>query len=291
MYSEDSLDITVRRDDPHLLSESPLFPSQSNTGPGGDDLSLSELSLKDRPAPSRKRFSLFAQPPEDESIDQEEGDDAGVEGQEENEEEAENRRKAASRTREEKLQHDLFILRRLNSAFSVFNEGLREAKTSSEKVSAQLEQTDALLDKYMNILVKTQSVAGLIFDEKWQGADADQDLLEKELEEAEARIRQEEEERLEAERLEHERREREKQERQEREERRLLEVEQRQLTAASRGRVTGVRGTRASMRGARASNRAGATSGVPRPSSAGRSGIARGTGSSISRGSGTNRRR
>ncbi|KZT28988.1 hypothetical protein NEOLEDRAFT_1128489 [Neolentinus lepideus HHB14362 ss-1] len=176
MYSEDSLDITVRKDDPHLLSESPLFHTQSNTGPGGDDLSLSELSLNNKPAAPRKRFSLFAHPQHEESVDQDEGTEAEAEDEaedeEEDEEEAEKRQRAAARTREEKLQHDLFILRKLNTSFSVFNEGLLEAKTSSEKVSVQLEQTNALLNRYVNILVKSHSVAGLIFDEKWQGADA-----------------------------------------------------------------------------------------------------------------------
>ncbi|EPQ57228.1 hypothetical protein GLOTRDRAFT_115240 [Gloeophyllum trabeum ATCC 11539] len=296
MYSEDSLDITIRRDDPHLMSESPLFPSQSsNTGPGGDDLSLSELSLNTKPAAPRKRFSLFAQPPEEDSVDQD--DEDNVEGEEEDGEEAEKRRKSAARTRDEKLQHDLFLLRKLNSAFSVYNEALREAKTSTETVSAQLQQTDALLDKYVNILSKSHSVAGLIFDEKWHGAEVDQEELERELEEAEARARQEEEERARAEQLERERLEREEQERKERQERARLEQEKRELAAASRGRVTGVRGTRASMRGARASSRAASTSGAPGPRSAsgtGQTGIPQGvsrSSSSLSRGSVKNRGR
>lgn len=41
-----------------------------------------------------------------------------------------------------------------------------------QQVAAQLSQTDALLDKYANMLAKSETVTRLIFDERWGGADA-----------------------------------------------------------------------------------------------------------------------
>lgn len=41
-----------------------------------------------------------------------------------------------------------------------------------QQVATQLAQTDALLDKYVNMLGKSEAVAKLIFDEQWEGADA-----------------------------------------------------------------------------------------------------------------------
>jgi len=41
-----------------------------------------------------------------------------------------------------------------------------------KRIAEQLEQTDALLNKYVNILSKTDQVARLIFDERWMGAEA-----------------------------------------------------------------------------------------------------------------------
>lgn len=39
-------------------------------------------------------------------------------------------------------------------------------------MAEQLSQTDALLDKYANMLAKSETVTRLIFDERWGGADA-----------------------------------------------------------------------------------------------------------------------
>lgn len=41
-----------------------------------------------------------------------------------------------------------------------------------QQVATQLAQTDALLDKYVNMLGKSEAVAKLIFDEQWEGAEA-----------------------------------------------------------------------------------------------------------------------
>lgn len=130
-----------------LLSEPSLSHDSSSglsgTGPGGNDLSLSELSLSDRPqpGPSRKpKFSLLAQPLHQDDLSDgsavADGDydpDATEQLDETmTQEDVEKARKLASRTREEKLQHDLFILKKLNSAFDVYKEALRETKSSTE---------------------------------------------------------------------------------------------------------------------------------------------------------------
>jgi len=41
-----------------------------------------------------------------------------------------------------------------------------------QRIAEQLEQTDALLNKYINILSKTEQAARLVFDERWMGAEA-----------------------------------------------------------------------------------------------------------------------
>ncbi|KAH9949592.1 DASH complex subunit Duo1-domain-containing protein [Amylocystis lapponica] len=174
-----------------LLSESSLLPGSSSnssrTGHGGDDLSLSELSLQDRPhaGPIRRRpFSLLAPPPDEPSIADEsavaedaEQDEEGVVDHTMTQEDVEKARKLATKTREEKLQHDLFILKKLNSAFEVYKEALRETKSSTERVATQLEHTNALLDKYVKILSQSENITRLIMDERWQGAEADEEVM------------------------------------------------------------------------------------------------------------------
>ena len=66
---------------------------------------------------------------EDAEGDDEEGEQ---EGKGEGEEEMQRTVRPRTQTREEKLQHDLYVLRKLNSAFGVYNEALREAKTHTE---------------------------------------------------------------------------------------------------------------------------------------------------------------
>ncbi|KAF9820284.1 hypothetical protein IEO21_01498 [Rhodonia placenta] len=257
-----------------LLSEPSLSHNSSSdlTGPGGDDLSLSELSLSERPqpGPSRKpKFSLLAQPlhqddlADDSAIDDGDYDPDATEQLDETmtQEDVEKARKLAARTREEKLQHDLFILKKLNSAFDVYKEALRETKSSAERVAIQLDHTNSLLDKYVRILSKSEDVTRLIMDERWQGAEADEEFIEQERQEAIERARREEEERRLSERRERERKEQERKEHEEREERERLERERNEaVKQAGRGSgVRGVRGTRASMRGMR---------GVPRAASA-----------------------
>lgn len=151
MDSPNLSELNFERSGSRLLSESSLLPSSSSsslsrTGPGGDDLSLSELSLSERPqpAPSRRpKFSLLAQPlplkpsapsGEDSAIAEEDADENAEVGLDHTmtQEDVERAKKLAARTREEKMQHDLFILKKLNSAFEVYKEALKEAKSGTE---------------------------------------------------------------------------------------------------------------------------------------------------------------
>ena len=122
-----------------LLEPTPdISSSSSRTGHGGDDLSLSELSLGDRPqskSAHRRPFSLLAQPQSpDESAVADEDAEQGEGGLDETmtQEEMEKANKAAAKTREEKLQHDLFVLKKLNAAFDVYKDALRETKSSTD---------------------------------------------------------------------------------------------------------------------------------------------------------------
>jgi hypothetical protein len=151
-----------------LLDQSPQFSFNSassslHTGPGGDDLSLSELYPDNRPPKTepQTRHNPKTRPsiaealgfgaPLDQSDDQsvlhalEEGEereeDAGV-GEDEEGTEADvtvrvgdedaDRTSIATQSREEKLQSDLFVLRQLNGAFAVYNDALREAQGGTE---------------------------------------------------------------------------------------------------------------------------------------------------------------
>lgn len=123
-----------------LLSESLLAPSSSSsrTGHRDDDLSLSELSIQDRPFPSRRKFSLFAQPPSPEHADGSAPEDEEADGEEGGPdqtmrpEDVEKAQRAAAKTREEKLQSDLYILKKLNGALNVYKAALRETKSGTE---------------------------------------------------------------------------------------------------------------------------------------------------------------
>lgn len=126
--SADSSDITFTSGS-RLLSESPPAPSSSSishsqTGHGGDDLSISELSLTDRPSPPRPAANSD-DPFNDDSVD----GIADTTAQPQNDEQTKRR---AAKLREEKLQRDLFILKKLNSSFALFNDALQDTKTGTE---------------------------------------------------------------------------------------------------------------------------------------------------------------
>ncbi|KAI9445235.1 hypothetical protein H4582DRAFT_1806175 [Lactarius indigo] len=257
---------------PRLLSESPQFsltsvPSSSHTGPCGDDLSLSDLypnnRLSQRPAQARndpKTRPTSSVPEEEHEGDDENDDNAAADVTVRADEDVDPTHPALQ-LREEKLRSDLFVLRQLNGAFESYNDALRETQAGTERVVEKLEQTDALLNKYINILSKSGRVKDLIFDERWKGAEADEAFLEEEIHEQEEKRRREEEEGMLSAQREQERREKEELEHASREEAERLEREKRDRVAArSTSGVRGVRGTRASMR-------AGAMArGVSRPS-------------------------
>ena len=138
MFSGDTSDITFSSGS-RLLSESPLLPSSSSlshseTGPGGDDLSLSELFLADRPTPRPSTSTLFhpnqsvrgLRPFNDDSLS------GGGGGEFEKRENDEQIKRQTAKAREEKLQRDLFILKKLNTSFAAFNEVLKDTQTGTE---------------------------------------------------------------------------------------------------------------------------------------------------------------
>ncbi|KAI9460915.1 hypothetical protein BJY52DRAFT_1185743 [Lactarius psammicola] len=245
---------------PRLLSESPQFsftsvtPS-SHTGPGGDDLSLSELypnnRLPRRPAQARndpKTRPSIAQAlgfgaPIVRSQDASTSDVTVRAGEDVDP------THLTTQSREEKLRNDLVVLRQLNGAFAAYNDALRETQAGTERIVEQLEQTDALLNRYINILSKSGRVTQLIFDERWTGAEADEAFLEEEIRAQEEKRRREEEERMLSAQREQERKEKEELERAMRDEAERLERERGdKMASRSTSGVRGVRGTRASMR-------------------------------------------
>ncbi|KAJ3476413.1 hypothetical protein NLI96_g11170 [Meripilus lineatus] len=265
MDYNDSSDFTIPSQESNILSQSLLMPSSSSntssssTASAGADLSLSELSLVDRPETVRRRpFSLLAQPlASEESAIAEEDDDDGLD-ETMRVQNAEAARKEAAKTREAKLQQDLFILKKLNAVLETYKGALRETRSNTEVLIAErLTNTNTLLDKYMNILSKSDQSARLIMDERWEGAEADEEQLDREHQEELDRRRREQEEaeeRVRLARLERERLEREAKEKAEREERLRVERERADATSkfSARGSgVRGVRGTRASTRGMR----------------------------------------
>ncbi|KAF8210308.1 hypothetical protein K438DRAFT_1903871 [Mycena galopus ATCC 62051] len=217
-----------------LLSETSLIPSGSSlfTGSGDNDLSISELSLVDKPEADND--ARLRSPEELDKIS-----------------------KHTTKLRDEKLQNDAFVLKKLNAVLSSFNDALGDVGSQNERVAAQLEQTEALLDKYVGILSGSEDFARLIFDDQWQGAEADEMIMDQEERETKERARILEAERVAAAQREQERLQQEELDRTNQKERERAERE-RNERAAARGGVRGVRGTRASMRAAaRGSSRGG----------------------------------
>ena len=169
----DSLELPASGDS-RLLSEPPQFSltslssssrSSPHTGPGGDDLSLSELYpdnlLPQRPAQPRNdpktRPSIahalgFGAPivtsqdastsdvPEEEgeggpAEEEWEGDDGSAAADvtvRASEDPDSDPTHLAARSHEEKLRSDLFVLRQLNGAFAAYNDALRETQAGTE---------------------------------------------------------------------------------------------------------------------------------------------------------------
>ena len=139
MDSFDLSNVDMPASGSRLLSEPTpdISSSSSRTGHGGDDLSISELSLSDRPrskSTHRRPFSLLAQPqsPDESAVADEDEDGEGIVDATMTQEDIEKARRIAAKTREEKLQHDLFVLKKLNSAFEVYKDSLRETKSNTD---------------------------------------------------------------------------------------------------------------------------------------------------------------
>ncbi|KAL5484928.1 hypothetical protein ACEPAI_7570 [Sanghuangporus weigelae] len=254
---EDSYDSSVPLD-ARYRSVSPLANATYESAQPGD-LSLSDLSTNNEiPGPSRQMpFSLLARPlrpPQTPQNPQEEVEDVGNETarpvEEEGEENEETRAQFAAQSREERLRQDLFVLRKINTGLAVYNEALSGTRTSTERVAEQLKQTNALLDKYVDILAKSEAATKLIFDERWHGAEDDEATLQQLHHEAAEKARKAAEERARFEQEQKERKEREERERKDKEERERLEAEKREKLAvrAGYGGVRGVRGNRATAR-------------------------------------------
>jgi hypothetical protein len=127
MSNPDDSGLTFTIDGSRLLSEPSLMASESNSSRTEimhADLSLSDLSLRDRDGIMSKPFSLLSGP-EPTTPPQQMGELGEVEEEgavEEIDEEALKRQNA--KAREEKLQSDVFMLKKLNASFAAFNEAL-----------------------------------------------------------------------------------------------------------------------------------------------------------------------
>ena len=78
-----------------------------------NDLSISELSLSDQ---TLKPFTLLATPEPELEVDTEEPVS----------------QRHSAKAREEKLQSDIFILKKLNASFELFNEALQETGSANQ---------------------------------------------------------------------------------------------------------------------------------------------------------------
>ncbi|KAG2074616.1 hypothetical protein BDR04DRAFT_1092803 [Suillus decipiens] len=122
------------------------FDSLYHTGPGGADLSLSELSLSDKDTENfhfhdRPRFSLLAptattlqifSPDQSRILEDDEYEEGNNEGSENDVDTTVIGRVAAAKAREDKLQSDLYVLKKLNASFALFNDALQSTQTATE---------------------------------------------------------------------------------------------------------------------------------------------------------------
>ena len=106
-----------------LLSESPLVGRSNHPDLSSSDL----LSVHDSSRGDRSQSHVV-----DEEHDEGEVEEGGQEGEGEDEEAQIRRARKAARMREEKLQNDLFLLKKLNSAFSLYTDALRATQSSTE---------------------------------------------------------------------------------------------------------------------------------------------------------------
>ena len=114
-----------------LLSESPLIGRSSHS-----DIHSSDLSVRDLPTGDRGEGQAVNDEHEEDEVEEDlrgEGDEGEEEEEGGEDEEAQIRRaRKAARTREEKLQNDLFLLKKLNNAFSLYTDALRSTQSSTD---------------------------------------------------------------------------------------------------------------------------------------------------------------
>jgi len=121
-----------------LLSESPLIGRS-----GHPDLSSSDLlSAHELPQGDRSQSHVV-----DDGHEEDEAEEGLPEGEGEDEEAQIRRARKAARTREEKLQNDLFLLKKLNSAFSLYTDALRATQSSTEVGRYLTLTTSGLIDR------------------------------------------------------------------------------------------------------------------------------------------------
>lgn len=122
-----------------LLSESPPIGRSSLP-----DIPSSDFSVHDLPTGDRSQSQAVNDGHEEGEAEEGprgEGDERG-EGEEGGEDEEAQIRRArkAARTREEKLQNDLFLLKKLDGAFSLYTDALRTTQSSTEVSLCSLQQ-------------------------------------------------------------------------------------------------------------------------------------------------------
>jgi hypothetical protein len=107
-----------------LLSESPLIGHSDRPDLSSSDL----LSVHDLPRGDDSQSHAA----DDEHDEDEVEESLREEGDSEDEEAQMRRTRKAARMREEKLQNDLFLLKKLNGAFSLYTDALRATQSSTE---------------------------------------------------------------------------------------------------------------------------------------------------------------
>ncbi|KAF9777731.1 hypothetical protein BJ322DRAFT_1095505 [Thelephora terrestris] len=122
-----------------LLSESPLIGRSSHSDIASSDLSVHDLPTRDRSqsgaVDDQREEDEVEEGPRGEGNEEEEGEEGG-----EDEEAQIRRARKAARMREEKLQNDLFLLKKLNNSFSLYTDALRATQSSTEVSSRSLWQ-------------------------------------------------------------------------------------------------------------------------------------------------------
>jgi len=133
MNSSEFSDIPLSAINSRLLSLSPVLASDSSL-PEINDLSLSELSLNHYAGPSGV-ISLPAQDTSASSTSKRDGDCNEASGSPPHglcADDAEKTKRNETKLHEEKLQSDLFILKKLNASFAMFHEALDAAGSANQ---------------------------------------------------------------------------------------------------------------------------------------------------------------